>query len=47
VFFHHKAFLLEIKTIGDLLMVWRKQAGFTLKQARRKNQYPAPLDSAS
>jgi len=32
VFFHHKPFPLEIKTTGDLLMVRRKQAGFTLKQ---------------
>jgi len=36
VFFHHKPFPLEIKTLGDLLMVRRKQAGFTHKQLAAK-----------
>jgi DNA-binding transcriptional regulator YiaG len=39
VFFHHKPFPLEIKTIGDLLMVRRKQAGFTLKQLAAKMRF--------
>jgi transcriptional regulator with XRE-family HTH domain len=30
--FHHKPFPLEINTVGDLLMVRRRQAGFSLKQ---------------
>jgi transcriptional regulator with XRE-family HTH domain len=34
--YHHKAFPLEIKTVGDLLMVRRKQAGFTHKQLAAK-----------
>jgi transcriptional regulator with XRE-family HTH domain len=36
VFFHHKPFPLEINTIGDLLMVRRKQARFTHKQLTAK-----------
>jgi len=36
VYFHHKPFPLEIKTIGDLLLAKRKQAGFTLKQLAAK-----------
>jgi DNA-binding transcriptional regulator YiaG len=36
LFFHHKPFPLEIKTIGDLLMVRRKQAGFSHKQLAAK-----------
>jgi transcriptional regulator with XRE-family HTH domain len=36
LFFHHKPFPLEIKTIGDLLMVRRKRAGFSHKQLAAK-----------
>jgi transcriptional regulator with XRE-family HTH domain len=37
VFFHQKPFPFEVKTIGDLLMVRRKQAGFTLRQLAAKS----------
>jgi len=36
VFSHHKPFPLEIKTVGDLLLVRRKQAGFSHKQLAAK-----------
>ena len=36
LFYHHKPFPHEIKTIGDLLMVRRKQAGLTHKQLAAK-----------
>jgi transcriptional regulator with XRE-family HTH domain len=36
LFFHHKPFPLEIKTIGDLLMVRRKQAELSHKQLAAK-----------
>jgi len=36
LFYHHKPFPLEIKTVGDLLIVRRKQAGFSHKQLAGK-----------
>lgn len=42
LFYHHKPFPLEIKTIRDLLMVRRKQAGFSHKQLAVRTPNKAP-----